>query len=145
MMRSPGDGVFSSSKYIIRMRAPIANPNSSVPFGVLAIALVLIALPTVHRENEDRSRTSKWANCRRLDILGAALLIGASILLVTSLLEASVQLGWRASLTIALLVLSGSCWIGFFGWELFTIRSTRPEPTFPWTFSSNRTWVGMLL
>ncbi|KAI1455383.1 putative efflux pump antibiotic resistance protein [Annulohypoxylon moriforme] len=118
-----------------------------VPFGVIAIGLMMIAFPA-RRLNQNTGSVSgllKWANLGRLDFLGATLLLAASMLLVTALLEASIRFGWNAGGTIALLVLSGCCWIGFLVWERFVTKRQRPEPIFPWTFFSNLTFLGMLL
>ena len=108
---------------------------------------MLIAFPARRHDAEEASDSDilKWETFGRLDILGAAILIVATMLLVTALLEASLRLGWRAGLTIALVVLSGISWIGFFTWERFATIRKRPEPIFPWTFFSNVTWVGLLM
>ncbi|KAI0405659.1 putative efflux pump antibiotic resistance protein [Xylaria palmicola] len=118
-----------------------------VPFGVLAIGLTMIAFPAKRSSRDEGSLSElfKWTNLGRLDFLGAALLLSASILLVTALLEASIRFGWNAGGTIALLTLSGAGWVGFLVWERFVTKWQRPEPIFPWTFFFNTTFVGMLL
>lgn len=106
-----------------------------------------IAFPAKH-PNQDKGSVSgalKWKNLGRLDFLGAALLLAASMLLVTALLEASIRFGWNAGGTIALLTLSACGWVGFLVWERFVTKWQRPEPIFPWAFFSNMTFVGMLL
>jgi hypothetical protein len=124
-----------------------ANLIFSVPFGTLAIGLTVFAYAEPHHEREQSSGSAvlTWKSMRRLDFLGAVLLLGASMMLVSALLEASIQLGWSASETISLLVFAGCSWIGFFVWERLVTKRTRPEPIFPWTFFSNTAFVGMLM
>lgn len=82
----------------------------------------------------------------RLDISGALLLLGASLLLVTVLLEATNDFSWNSGTAISLLVLSAVLWVLFLVNErVITSYKWRVEPTFPWRFLSNRTWMGTLL
>jgi hypothetical protein len=84
---------------------------------------------------------------KRLDILGAALLLAAALLLTTGLLEGGVQWEWKSAQSIAILVISGILWIAFFWWErLVTLKEDwKQEPMFPWRFLDNRQWMGVLL
>ena len=86
------------------------------------------------------------SSLRKIDFLGAFLLLTASLLLVTSLLEVSTVFTWSSPATICLLVLSGVSWVGFFVWEWFTSqRNGIQQPMFPWPLMQNRVWMGLLL
>jgi Zn-dependent protease with chaperone function len=93
----------------------------------------------------DKSRVLSRRSMQRLDFLGAFLLIGANLLLVTALLEASTTFSWHSPVIIVLLALSGMLWISFVIWEWFVTRRDKPEPVFPFRFFLNRYWMGMLL
>ncbi|KAK8064596.1 hypothetical protein PG994_007234 [Apiospora phragmitis] len=117
-----------------------------VPFGALAIGFMFIAFPA-KRPNKNKESVSgvlNWTSLGRLDFIGAALLLLASILLVTALLEASIRFGWNAGGTIALLALSACSWVGFLVWERFVTRWQNPGPIFPWTSFSNTTMTFMV-
>lgn len=83
---------------------------------------------------------------KRLDILGAALLLVATLLLVTALEEAGIRFPWKSPFVIILLTVSGLLWIVFLAWERKLTRAASvQEPVFPWRFVQSRVWVGMLL
>lgn len=86
------------------------------------------------------------SSLQRLDLLGAGLLLTASLLLVTALVEASTEFAWSSGVIISLLVLSAVAWMGFLFWEWYISKSNgKQEPIFPWRFFYNRAWMGMLL
>jgi hypothetical protein len=60
------------------------------------------------------SHDSPFASVKSLDLLGAFCLLGASLLLVTALLEAGVTFSWKSAPTISLFTLSGILWIAFY-------------------------------
>ena len=92
------------------------------------------------------SRITLRQSLRKVDFVGAFLLLSACLLVVTALLETSTLFSWNSPATICLLVLSGLLWIGFFFWEwLVSRRNSSQEPMFPWRFVRNRVWMGMLL
>lgn len=127
--------------------------NRSLPAGTFAIALMFLALPSGFPFQARSSSTfSKSAikafpkAWQRLDIIGAGLLLAASLLLVTALLETSFQFSWSSRITILLLVFSACSWILFIAWEwLISSDIRKQEPIFPWHFLFNRAWMGMLL
>jgi len=83
---------------------------------------------------------------RRLDFLGAGLLLSGSLLLVTALVEVSINFSWSSGVIITLLVLSAVSWIAFFAWEWhISMKQGTQEPIFPWRFFHNRPWIGMLM
>ena len=84
---------------------------------------------------------------KRLDLLGALMLIAAALLLTTGLLEGGSQWEWDSAQSIVLLILSGILWLAFFWWErLVTLKTNwSQEPMFPWRFVHNRQLMGVLL
>ncbi|CAI4214153.1 unnamed protein product [Parascedosporium putredinis] len=115
----------------------------NVPAGILAIAMVAATLRTrvqtspTTRDNSRSSSSSSnaWASLKRLDFLGAFLLLSGSLLLVTAVQETALEF---------------SCWVAFFAWERHvTARSESGawsvEPMFPWRLVRNRPWMGMLI
>lgn len=90
--------------------------------------------------------TDNKRSLRRVDFIGTLLLVGANLLLVTALLEASTDYTWSSAVTIALLTLSAILWVCFVVWEYFATKETwAMEPVFPFRFITNRYWMGMLL
>lgn len=74
------------------------------------------------------------------DIVGALLLLGTVVFLVTALEEGgTVSYGWDSSLIIASFVLSGSLLTAFFLWQWWAGKSTTGAmPSFPRSFTHNR-------
>lgn len=92
-----------------------------------------------------RQKTSKLS-LARLDLSGAFLLLGATLLLVTVLLEAPNAFSWHSKTAIVLFVLSGVLGCLFLLNErVITGDNWRPEPVFPWRFLFNRAWLGTLI
>lgn len=92
-----------------------------------------------------RQKTSKLS-LARLDLSGAFLLLGATLLLVTVLLEAPNAFSWHSKTAIVLFVLSGVLGCLFLLNErVITGDNWRPEPVFPWRFLFNRAWIGTLI
>ena len=127
----------------------------SVPAGIVAVALLTVSIPAKFGTTSSgtdalefkASQALAWHNIRRLDFLGAGLLLSASLLLVAALQETTIDFTWSSGATISMLTLSGLCWITFFTWEWYlTDRATSYiEPVFPWRFMRSRPWVGMLI
>ena len=87
-----------------------------------------------------------WHSLCRLDICGALLLLGASLLLVTVLLEANNEFSWNSGTAISLLIVSAALWILLsINERVVTGDQWQAEPIFPWRFLSNRGWMGTLL
>ncbi|KAJ5390077.1 MFS general substrate transporter [Penicillium cataractarum] len=124
----------------------------NVPAGVAATIALIFLLPngfpyhSKAREDRGSLRESIEKAFRRIDIVGAFLLVAATVLLVTGLDEADEQFAWRSAFTIAVLVISGVLWILFAIWERrVTLNASTTEPVFPWRFFQNRVWISMLL
>ncbi|PVI01633.1 MFS general substrate transporter [Periconia macrospinosa] len=125
----------------------------NVPVGVVTILLLFITLPSKFPHQSDPSYHSpSWrqrlsrASLARLDVSGAFLLLGATMLLVAVLLEGGVSIAWSSATSIILFVISGVMWIAFVANEwFFTKEKFRTEPIFPWRFLHDRAWMGTLI
>ena len=127
--------------------------EESVPAGLITIILLYLSLPANFPYQGQlfyvapgfRQKISK-ASLARLDVSGAFLLLGATLLLVTVLLEAPNEFSWHSTTAIVLFVLSGVLGILFLLNErVVTGDNWRPEPIFPWRFLFNRAWIGTLI
>lgn len=91
-----------------------------------------------------RGKFSK-ASLSRIDILGAFLLLAASILLVFALEEGGTRYTWSSAMVVATITLAIFSWIAFVGWEYFVDRFTSLlEPIFPLRLLQDRILVGMM-
>ncbi|PVH94609.1 MFS multidrug transporter-like protein [Periconia macrospinosa] len=125
----------------------------NVPAALLVCLLVLLSIPNgfpYHKQDNvsgNHQRSSQLTSPKSLDVLGAFLLLTASMLLVTALLEAGVTFEWRSAPTIVLFIISGLLWIAFVLQEfrLSKVKHTATEPIFPWDFITNKAWMGTLL
>lgn len=119
----------------------------------MAITVLIISIPAYFpyhgqpsHEKRKIGRVFSLETLKRLDFLGAALLLVATLLLVTALEEAGIRFPWKSPFVIILLTVSGLLWIVFLGWERRVTRAANmQEPVFPWRFVQSRIWVGMLL
>jgi hypothetical protein len=83
---------------------------------------------------------------QRLDFVGAALLLSATLSLTAAFEEAGLQFAWRSAYVITLLVISGVFWIALLFWErVITLRASMMEPVLPWQFFKNRAMVSLML
>lgn len=125
----------------------------NVPAGVVTLVLLYMCVPTNFPHQGQLSYVAptlrqkmSLRSLSRLDLSGAFLLLGATLLLVTVLLEASNQFAWKSGTAISLLVVSAVLWFLFLVNErIVTSEEWRPEPIFPWRFLFNRAWMGTLL
>lgn len=125
----------------------------SVPAGVGTMLLLVVCLPANFPHQGQRSYVAPSFRERisrqslaRLDISGALLLLGASLLLVTVLLEAISHFSWSSGTAISLLITSAALWMLFLLNErVVTSNEWKPEPVFPWRFLSNRACMATLL
>ncbi|KAG5800376.1 hypothetical protein H9Q69_000674 [Fusarium xylarioides] len=88
-------------------------------------------------------RRSNWV---RIDVLGIALLLAASVLLVFALEEGGTRYSWSNAVVIATLVLAVVLFIAFGFWEVYVERSTsKQEPVLPPSICKDRISSAMLL
>jgi hypothetical protein len=106
----------------------LSDNHGSVPSLVVAMILAYIAMPAkfpyhgkpVSLDSKSTTAPSKgpfFSLAKKIDVTGAILLLAGAFLLLTALLEASVNYRWSSATIITLLVISGVAWIAFFAWE----------------------------
>ncbi|KAF1962121.1 MFS general substrate transporter [Byssothecium circinans] len=127
----------------------------NIPAAMPAILAFLVFIPKgfpYHGSPEMNSGASKHRfaskNLARIDFIGCATLLLATLALVAAVEEAGLSFGWNSAFVIALLIVSGLLWSVFLFWERrITAQSegTSPEPVFPWRFATSRVWIGMLI
>ena len=147
-------GVFTEvSRFDYHMLGTDTDLERSVPAGLVTIILLYLSVPKNFPHQGQplyvtpgfRQKVSK-TSLARLDLSGALLLLGATLCLVTVLLEAPNEFSWHSKTAITLFVLSGVLGVLFLLNErVVTADNWRPEPVFPWRFISNRIWLGTLL
>ncbi|KAF2706214.1 MFS multidrug transporter-like protein [Pleomassaria siparia CBS 279.74] len=126
----------------------------NVPATVPVMVAVLLCIPKNFPHHGDPNvprRTLKTLlskqNIARVDLLGSAILLIATIALVAALEEAGLNFGWKSAFVIALLCVSVVLWIAFVFWERHVTLSPSvvAEPVFPWRFLTSRVWLGMTI
>jgi hypothetical protein len=125
----------------------------SVLVGLVPFAISVILLPTRMPGQPLSTLRPAGSNSvfslkslQRVDILGATLLLGACMFVVTALQQASEGASFSGALVLSLLILSGVFWIAFVTWQWFiTTKRTYPEPVFPWRLFESRVYMGMIL
>lgn len=123
----------------------------NLPIALPAVVIVAFAVPRgfpYHHNPKSLKELLSRATMKRVDFLGSALLLLATLSLVAAVEEAGLSHGWHSAFVIAMLVVSGVLWIAFFFWERYiTKKDDLPgavEPVFPWRFVQNRVWMGMI-
>jgi Na+/melibiose symporter-like transporter len=146
-------GVFNQVSIIPQLVYQKTGNPLSVPAGVVTLIILIVAIPSNFPNQGNynyialtwRQRLSRQS-LSRLDISGAFLILGATLLLVAVLLEAGTSFAWNSATSIACLVVSAVMWILFLlNEKVLTNDQYRQEPIFPWRFISNRPWIGLLL
>jgi hypothetical protein len=113
----------------------------NAPTGFIVLVLVYVTLPG--RPRSDESLLSKL---KRVDYLGAILVLCSIILFVTALEQGGTGYSWKSTLVLSLLiisiVLSSACL--FWSWYLQHSAKTQ-EPMLPWHLLSNQFAAGIFL
>ena len=124
----------------------------NVPAAFPAVIMIYLCVPRgfpYHNNPKSLKQLMSKATMKRVDFLGSAFLLLATLSLVAAVEEAGLSHGWRSAFVITLLVVSGVLWTAFLLWERYiTQRDNLPgaiEPVFPWRFVQNRVWMGMLM
>ncbi|KAF2009361.1 MFS multidrug transporter-like protein [Aaosphaeria arxii CBS 175.79] len=125
----------------------------NVPAAAPALALAIFALPSNFPFHGNASRPRKTARellsketMRRVDFLGAFLLLLASLSLTAAFEEAGSRYPWKSAYVITLLAVSGVLWTLLLIWEWYiTIKGVYVQPVLPWRFMVNRAMLSLLL
>ncbi|KAH8879537.1 MFS general substrate transporter [Thozetella sp. PMI_491] len=111
----------------------------NLPAGAVCGILLAFSIPNGFPRHMDRDQEKKRIDA---DVVGAFLLLGTVVLLVTALEEGgSVTYAWNSALIIACFVVSGVLLGAFVAWQWWTTRSAgalRLLPMFPRSFTHNR-------
>lgn len=133
-----------------------ASRSYSVPAGIVGLAVCVLVFPSrfPHHADPIPDKPDQPLSLglqvldilKKSDIVGAVLLLGASMLLVTALEEGGVRFAWDSAIIIVFFVVSGVLWATFTVWEWYASRdASGVVPMFPWRFFTNRIWMGTLL
>lgn len=121
----------------------------SIPIGVVALVLALVAMPSNFPHQADlcqQSHTFGKSTFRRVDYPGFLLFLTACLLLVCALQEAGTEYEWSSGLIISFLTLSAILFIAFLVWQrAIDHQETTREAIFPWKFVHNRVLMGIFL
>jgi Na+/melibiose symporter-like transporter len=101
-----------------------------------------------HGQSNDRTKKNAFGKetFQRVDLVGATLLLLATLSLTAGFEEAGSQFYWGSAYVIALLIVSGVLWICLLLWERrLTLQDTTVEPVFPWRFVKNRQMLSLML
>ncbi|RMZ75534.1 hypothetical protein DV738_g5436, partial [Chaetothyriales sp. CBS 135597] len=122
----------------------------NAPAGAVAILILAIFLPSSSTDTKFISRIRarfSQASWKRVDFVGAFLLLTASVLLVFALEEAGSRYPWDSAAILSTLIIAGICWIAFPFWEHHVEASTKSnqEPVFPMRLLKDRILFGMMV
>ena len=113
---------------------------SSAPIGITPLVLFLISWPQPGQIREIQRRSVK-----ELDVIGAVLVIAASVLVVFSLQEAGLKDNvWGTAIFIVPLIVGCVCWALLFGWEVVVAQlwEGRIATMFPLSLIKKRVYMG---
>ena len=106
-----------------------SDPESSIPFGLVAILVITNFWP-----QENVANVFSWRAFTSIDFVGGFTLLCSSGVLVFALQQAGSQtFAWNSPEIIAAFTFSSVCWIVFVWWELLIELRRRQhiEPIFP--------------
>ncbi|KAL8949772.1 MAG: hypothetical protein Q9222_004151 [Ikaeria aurantiellina] len=121
----------------------------NIPAGLVSLGFILLLMPHdfpyMGSPQYAKSRLT-MASVRRVDFMGATILLAASVLLVAALEEGGTEYSWRSAAPIVLLILSVFAWIAFFVRERHqSKRRLEYDSVLPWHLTTNRFWTSMIL
>lgn len=124
----------------------------NVPAYIPGLVCLFFAVPNgfpYHGQTESSeqapTKLTTKEKAAKLDLLGAALLLVATLSLSAGFQQAGVQFPWKSAYVITLLTISGFLWIGLLLWERHITNHGIMEPVLPWRFLYNRFMLGLLL
>lgn len=109
--------------------------------------LIIFLLPsTMPNQKRNNGALTNVKSLPRVDVIGALLLVGVCVLIVTPLKLAITEYSFGSVANIILFVYAGIFMIAFLFWEwIVTTKRELPEPVFPWRFFQDRRVMGMIL
>ena len=111
--------------------------------GIIPFVLFIIAWPP-----PQELRPAQLRSWKELDILGATLIIAASVLTVFSFQEAGLKPNsWRTAIFVAPLIIGCIGWVALFGWEILVDRLWESSfaTMFPLRLMKRRVFMGHAL
>ncbi|KAI4189457.1 MAG: hypothetical protein LQ348_003790 [Seirophora lacunosa] len=107
--------------------------------GAVAALIIIVCIPNgfpnqlrSDSEKSESARTNLNVLLGRVDVLGTAMLLVATTLLVAALQEAGTAFSWKSAFVIILLTISGLIWPAFLIWDRrVTLIGKEREPIFP--------------
>ncbi|KAJ5683611.1 hypothetical protein N7462_006776 [Penicillium macrosclerotiorum] len=118
------------------------------PLCVIAILVIMVGMPKNFGLDQHtpsfRTRAS-YRSFTNLDLVGSLLMIVGSFLIVAVLNETNLAFSWFSGGAIALLVLTGVCWVAFFSWEWYISGIPGKDPIFPKRWFFDRPWLSILI
>ena len=97
---------------------PRLTYQTSVPLGVIVLAMLSVAMPAGFPYQSEKSdgmfRSFRIAAVQKVDFLGVFLLLAASILFVTAVQEGGTEYQWKSAVVLSLFCISIVLWILFF-------------------------------
>ncbi|TVY75996.1 Efflux pump FUS6 [Lachnellula suecica] len=123
----------------------------NIPICTISLVILVFLLPerfpgqhkTVTTQGADHSRIRGLL--RTVDFIGATLLLGTCVLLITGMQQAAEGRSFSSRLVLPMLISSGVMLIAFFLWQRYIAERNLPEPVFPWQLLTNRVYMGMIL
>ncbi|KAI1087573.1 drug resistance transporter EmrB/QacA subfamily [Rostrohypoxylon terebratum] len=124
----------------------------NAPAGVVVTGLIAFVMPT-HFPNLDnptvrltfRTKITR-ASLRRLDLIGAVLLLFSSALIVFAFEEAGSRYNWKSPIILSTITIGGMLFLGFIVWEKFVDRPrATQEPIFPLRLMKDRMFSALIL
>lgn len=92
-----------------------------------------------------RTKISR-ASLRRLDILGAVLLLFSSALIVFAFEEVGSRYSWKSPVILSTITIGGMLFVGFIVWEKLVDRPrAAQEPIFPLRLMKDRMFSALVL
>lgn len=124
----------------------------NVPAAAPVVAIIFWCVPRgfpYHNKPKAFKQLLSKVTIKKVDFVGGALLLLATLSLTAAVEEAGLSHGWRSAFVVALLVVSGVLWILILFWERHITQKSNAsgfiEPVFPWRFAESRIFMGMLL
>ncbi|KAI0161912.1 drug resistance transporter EmrB/QacA subfamily [Hypoxylon sp. FL1284] len=124
----------------------------NAPAGAIATALIAFVMPT-HFPNLDnptirlsfRTKITR-SSLRRLDVVGAVLLLFSSALIVFAFEQAGSRYSWSDPAILSTIVIGGVLFVGFVGWEKLVDRPRwAQEPIFLLRLMKDRLFSSLIL